>query len=39
VHAYSRLGGDACSELRALARPFSQAVVASGTFGFGADRD
>jgi hypothetical protein len=39
VHAYSRLGDDACSELRALARPFSQAVVASGTFGFGAGRD
>jgi hypothetical protein len=33
VHAYSALGDDACSELRALARPFSQSVVASGTFG------
>ncbi|MCU1448610.1 MAG: hypothetical protein JWP02_780 [Acidimicrobiales bacterium] len=39
VHAYSRLGDDACSELRALARPFSQAVVASGTFGFSPGRD
>ena len=34
VHAYSALGEDSCSELRALARPFSQTVVASGTFGF-----
>jgi len=34
VHAYSALGEDACSSLRRLARPFSQAVVASGTFGF-----
>jgi len=34
VDAYSALGDDACAELRTLARPFSQAVVASGTFGF-----
>ena len=34
VHAYSALGEDGCSELRGLARPFSQSVVASGTFGF-----
>jgi hypothetical protein len=32
--AYSVLGEDACAELRALARPFSQAIVSSGTFGF-----
>jgi hypothetical protein len=34
VYAYSRLGEEACAELRGLARPFSQSVVASGTFGF-----
>jgi len=33
VHAYAALGDDGCAELRALARPFSKAVVASGTFG------
>jgi hypothetical protein len=38
VHAYSTLGEDGCSELRGLARPFSQSVVASGTFGFQASR-
>src|SRR5207237_8732512 len=27
VHAYSALGEEACSELRAVARPFSQSVV------------
>jgi hypothetical protein len=35
VHAYARLGEDACSQLRELARPFSRSVVSSGTFGFG----
>jgi len=34
VHAYSALGEEACAELRRLARPFSQSVVSSGTFGF-----
>jgi hypothetical protein len=34
VHAYSALGEEACAELRDLARPFSQSIVASGTFGF-----
>jgi hypothetical protein len=34
VDAYAALGENACAELRALARPFSKAVVASGTFGF-----
>ena len=34
VAAYARLGEDACSELRSLARPLSQSVVTSGTFGF-----
>jgi len=38
VYAYSVLGEDACLELRALARPFSQSVVSSGTFGFGPSR-
>jgi hypothetical protein len=38
VHAYSALGEDACSELRGLARPFSQSVVASETFGFAPNR-
>jgi len=32
VDAYAALGDDGCAELRALARPFSKAVVASGTF-------
>ena len=39
VPAYSAIGEDACAELRRLARPFSQAVVASGTFGFGSGRE
>ena len=39
VHAYSALGEDACAELRTLARPLSQAVVTSGTFGFAPSRD
>jgi len=34
VHGYSALGEEACAELRRLARPFSQSVVSSGTFGF-----
>jgi hypothetical protein len=38
VHAYSALGEEACSELRGLARPFSQSVVASGPFGFASNR-
>jgi hypothetical protein len=38
VDAYRALGEDACAELRGLTRPFSQAVVSSGTFGFGANR-
>jgi len=33
VDAYAALGEDGCAELRALARPLSKAVVASGTFG------
>ena len=36
VKAYSALGADACAELRTLARPFSKAIVSSGTFGFAA---
>src|SRR5438105_7371763 len=39
VDAYSALGDDACTDLRALARPFSKAIVASGTFGFGPSSD
>ena len=39
VPAYSALGDEACADLRRLARPFSQAVVASGTFGFGSGRE
>ena len=31
VHPYAVLGEDRCSELRRLARPLSQAVVAAGT--------
>jgi hypothetical protein len=34
VDAYAALGEEACAELRALARPFSKAIVSSGTFGF-----
>jgi hypothetical protein len=33
VHPYSVLGETRCAELRSLARPFSQAVVASGMLG------
>lgn len=39
VDAYRALGEDGCSELRSLARPFSQAIVSAGTFGFGAGRE
>jgi len=39
VDAYGALGEDGCAELRALARPFSQAVVSTGTFGVAATRD
>jgi hypothetical protein len=39
VDPYGALGEDACAELRTLARPFSQAVVSSGTFGFNPVRD
>jgi hypothetical protein len=39
VDAYRALGEDGCSELRALVRPFSQAIVSAGTFGFGGGRD
>jgi hypothetical protein len=38
VDAYSALGEDGCSELRSLARPFSQAIVSAGTFGSNASR-
>lgn len=38
LDAYQALGEDACSELRGLARPFSQAIVSSGTFGFAGSR-
>ena len=38
VDAYEALGEDGCAELRALARPFSKAVVESGTFGFAPSR-
>ncbi len=31
------LGGERCDRLRALVRPFSKAVVASGKFGFGQE--
>lgn len=37
ARAYTALGEEACAELRTLVRPFSQAVVASGTFGFAAN--
>lgn len=37
VHPYAALGEERCSELRALARPLSQAVVAAGMLGL-ADR-
>ena len=37
VDAYTALGDDACAELRGLVRPFSKAVVGSGTFGFAPD--
>ncbi len=33
VHPYEALGEDGCAELRALARPFSRAVVAAAGFG------
>jgi len=36
ARAYRGLGEDGCAELRALARPFSKAIVSSGTFGFAA---
>lgn len=35
VFAYEAIGDDGCERLRALARPWSRAVVASGEFGFG----
>ncbi|HEX7166946.1 MAG TPA: hypothetical protein VF230_08185, partial [Acidimicrobiales bacterium] len=31
---YAAIGEDECDELRSLCRPFSQAIVASGEFGF-----
>jgi hypothetical protein len=34
VHPYAALGEDLCAELRTLARPFSQAIVAGGMVGF-----
>ncbi len=34
VYAYEALGEDGCAELRALARPFSRAVVNAAGFGF-----
>ncbi len=34
VYAYETLGEDGCAELRALARPFSRAVVDAAGFGF-----
>jgi hypothetical protein len=39
VDAYSALGEVACSELRSLGRPFSQAIVSAGTFGSAARRN
>ena len=36
ARAYRALGEDTCAELRTLARPFSKAIVESGTFGFPA---
>jgi helix-turn-helix protein len=39
VDAYRALGEDGCAELRGLTRPFSQAIVSSGSFGFAAGRD
>jgi len=32
--AWAAIGEDACEELRSLVRPFSKAIVGSGTFGF-----
>ena len=34
VHPYAALGEDLCAELRNLARPFSQTIVANGMLGF-----
>lgn len=34
VHPYAVLGEDRCAELRSLARPLSQAIVAAGMLGF-----
>jgi len=39
VDAYRALGDDGCSELRGLTRPFSQAIVSSGSFGFATGRN
>jgi hypothetical protein len=39
VDAYSALGEAACSELRSIGRPFSQAIVSAGTFGSAARRN
>lgn len=38
IDAYRALGADACSELRGLARPFSQAIVSSGELGFASSQ-
>jgi hypothetical protein len=34
IHPYEAIGEDGCAELRALARPFSRAVVDTEGFGF-----
>ena len=34
AHPYTALGSEGCAELRALARPWSQAIVAAGMVGF-----
>jgi hypothetical protein len=37
VAPWAALGEDGCERLRALVRPWSKAIVASGTFGFRPD--
>jgi hypothetical protein len=38
VFPYEAIGEDGCSELRSLARPFSRAIVAAGSFGVAGAR-
>jgi hypothetical protein len=38
VFPYEAIGEDGCAELRALARPFSRAIVAGGDFGVAGGR-